>query len=138
MRVPLLVLLAFAAAGCSGPTEVDLGEDFTLAIGGSATIEGTRVTVTFEDVLDDSRCPVNADCLWPGEARVRLAVNTPARRVVLYTRSDANYAIVYQDGLRQLVIHLGTLLPLPSASGPIDKRAYRATLNAIWWERLEG
>lgn len=132
-----LVFLVVAALGCGGPTEVDLGEDFTLAIGGSATIDGTRVTITFEDVLSDNRCPINADCIVPGEARIQLGVNTPTRRVVLHTTADANYAVVYQDGISQLVVQLGTLLPLPSAGGPIDKRAYRATLNAIWWERLE-
>jgi len=132
-----LVFLAVAALGCGGPTEVDLGQDFTLAFGKSAAIEGTGITVTFEDVLEDSRCPNDVDCIQAGNARIQLAVNTPARRVVLHTHGDSTYAVVLQTGIRQLVIQLGTLLPYPQAGEPIDERTYRATLNAIWWERLE-
>ena len=133
-----LVFLVVAALGCGGPTEVDLGQDFTLAIGGSATIDGTRVTITFEDVLFDNRCPNDVDCILAGDAQIQLAVTTPARRVVLHTHGDSTYAVVLQTGISQLVIQLGTLLPYPQAGEPIDKRTYRATLNAIWWERLEG
>ena len=133
-----LVFLVVAALGCGGPTEVDLGQDFTLAFGKSAAIEGTGITVTFEDVLEDSRCPNDVDCIQAGNARIQLAVNTPARRVVLHTHGDSTYAVVLQTGISQLVIQLGTLLPYPQAGEPIDERTYRATLNAIWWERLEG
>jgi hypothetical protein len=135
---PLLVVLAAALVGCGGPTEVSIDQDFALAFGKSAAIEGTGITVTFEDVLEDSRCPINAVCVWAGNARIQLAVNTPARHVVLQTRSDSNYAVVYQEGIRQLVVQLGTLLPEPVAGEPINKRNYRATLKAMRWERLEG
>lgn len=137
MRAALFLVLAVAVVGCGGPTEVDLGQDFTLAFGKSAAIEGTGITVTFEDVLEDSRCPNDVDCIQAGNARIQLAVNTPARRVVLHTHGDSTYAVVLQTGIRQLVIQLGTLLPYPQAGEPIDERTYRATLNAIWWERLE-
>jgi len=133
-----LVLLAVAALGCNGPTEVAVDEEFTLGVGESVTIGRTGIIVTFEDMLEDSRCPINAYCVWAGNARIQLAVSTPARRVVLQTRSDSNYAVVHQEGIRQLVVQLGNLLPEPVAGEPIDKQAYRATLKAMWWERLEG
>ncbi len=129
---------AAVLVGCGGPTEVDIDQDFTLAFGKSVTIEDTRVTVTFEDVLEDTRCPNDTDCLLAGNARIQLAVTTPVRRVVVQTRADSNYAVVFQEGIRQLVVQLGTLLPYPQAGETIDKRTYRATLKAMRWERLEG
>jgi len=134
---PILVVLAAVLVGCGGPTEVNIDQDFTLGIGESVTIENTGITITFEDVLEDSRCPINAACVWAGNARIQLAVNTPARHVVLQTRSDSNYAVVYQEGIRQLMVQLGTLLPEPVAGETTDKQDYKSTMKAMWWERLE-
>jgi hypothetical protein len=134
---PLLVVLAAALVGCGGPTEVNIDQDFTLAFGESVTIGSTGIEVTFEDVLEDSRCPINAVCVWAGNARIQLAVTTPVRRVVLQTRSDSNYAVVYQEGIRQLVVQLGTLLPEPVAGETTDKQDYKSIMKAMWWERLE-
>ncbi len=75
--------------------------------------------------------------MWAGNARIQLAVNTPARHVVLQTRSDSNYAVVYQEGIRQLVVQLGNLLPEPVAGETTDKQDYKSTMKAMWWERLE-
>lgn len=133
-----LGFLAVAALGCGGPTEVDIDQDFTLAFGKSATIEGTDVTVTFEDVLEDTRCANDTDCLWAGNARIQLGVNTPTRHVILNTYTEPNYGILYRKGIRELAVQVQTLLPHREIGGTIDRRAYRVTLKAMWWERLEG
>jgi hypothetical protein len=78
MRILILagaLLLAGCAASNGFPDEprVKAGEEFTLAAGASASIDG-RYLVTFEKVVEDSRCPMNARCVWEGNARVALTV----------------------------------------------------------------
>jgi hypothetical protein len=43
---------------------------FRLKIGESATIFGGTAKVT--DVLEDSRCPESAECVWTGTVKVRI------------------------------------------------------------------
>ncbi len=137
MRRFVLIALLLATA-CGGPTEVAIDQDFTLAFGRSVAIENTGYTVTFQDVLQDSRCPVNADCVWAGNARIRLAINRPTRHVAVNTDLDPRHAVIAEAGIRQLVLQLEALSPLPQVDRPTNKDAYRATLRAVRWERLEG
>ena len=51
-----------------------LGEEFTLALGESVGIDQKGTIIAFEKVIDDSRCPMNARCIWEGNARIALKV----------------------------------------------------------------
>jgi hypothetical protein len=64
-------------AGCAGPSDVPgvgLGEQFSLAPGQSASIEGEDLAVRFVEVIGDSRCPEGAVCIWAGEVSCRLEI----------------------------------------------------------------
>lgn len=54
--------------------KVFLDKEFSLGVGQSATIEGERLVIEFETVLEDSRCPVNAVCVWAGNGKVELKI----------------------------------------------------------------
>lgn len=101
-RPLLLVALVLAAVGCTGadrrspadpmpPTQTPvsepaprlpgpptLGAPFTIERGGSAALDG--VALTFEEVTENSRCPEDTPCVWPGRAVVRLAVEAGGQR----------------------------------------------------------
>jgi hypothetical protein len=75
------ILLAFTATlltGCgatylstlASSPEIKPGEEFDLGIGGMARLAGTGFHVVFDKVLEDSRCPMNARCIWEGNAKV--------------------------------------------------------------------
>ena len=67
----LLVLTACASKPPARPP-VKTGEEFTLALGESVGIEQKSVVVKFEQVIEDSRCPMNARCIWEGNARIAI------------------------------------------------------------------
>ncbi len=122
----LLVLLAAALVGCGGPTEVQFEQDFTLAIGKSASIEGTRITVTFLNLLEDSRCPINAICVTAGNAKIQLALRDP-RRVAEVNIPDQPRG----EFVGQIEIRLMELTPEPEVGKQLDRGDYRATFRAI-------
>jgi hypothetical protein len=74
----LLASIVFLFAGCgathvariTSAPEVKLGEDFDLAVGKVARIEGHTLHVYFAKVIEDSRCPMNARCIWEGNAKI--------------------------------------------------------------------
>jgi hypothetical protein len=90
---PILALLVLACGGdATGPErEVPLDQEFTLALGESATVESLGLRITFAHVLEDSRCPPKAYCFWIGNVRVALDIETtvePANLVHLCTFQD--------------------------------------------------
>ncbi len=44
----------------------------TVARGGRAVIAGTGWTIKFLEVVEDSRCPIDVQCIWAGQVVVRL------------------------------------------------------------------
>jgi hypothetical protein len=79
-RILAGALLALTSACTLLPTDssgklVPAGEDFTLAEGQTALVREPRVAVRFLEVTEDSRCPIEADCITAGNATVRLRVS---------------------------------------------------------------
>lgn len=66
----ILVLSAFALAGCAAVPP--LAASPTAALGQTATVDGLRVKPLA--IIEDSRCPINAVCVWAGRLVVRAEV----------------------------------------------------------------
>ena len=70
--------LCMASCGANGgptvPRNVNLGEPFDLGAAQMAVVGDTGLTVTFDRVAADSRCPVDVQCIWEGDATVVLGV----------------------------------------------------------------
>ena len=56
------LLCSFIACGIKS----SLGQEFSLAIGQSATITGENLKITFKEVLEDSRCARDVICIQAG------------------------------------------------------------------------
>ena len=127
MRPWLLVLGAGAAFGCARPQSqrVPAGSEFELPIGMAAEVGGGP-GVTFMDVVEDSRCPIDAICIQAGRATVRLAVEHAGNRreIQLSTREGPA-----ADTVHGLEIRLIALLPPPRAAAPTPADSYRVTLQ---------
>ena len=51
----------------------DAGEPLALTIGQTGERDGHAIR--FDEVTENSRCPVNMACVWPGRARVALVID---------------------------------------------------------------
>ncbi|MEM7052221.1 MAG: hypothetical protein AAF604_21320 [Acidobacteriota bacterium] len=67
-----LCLLTALACQSTASMTVPGGEPFRLAVGESARLEDSDLKVVFEAVIGDSRCPRGVQCVWAGEATIRL------------------------------------------------------------------
>ena len=125
----LVVVLALAMGRIGGSSgRVTLGESFVLRIGESSRIEAEAVQVGFEDVAADSRCPKGEQCIWEGDATVRVWLqreSQPKEMCELHTSSKgdgAASALSYE-------VRLHRLDPHPISGRTIAKEDYRATLE---------
>jgi hypothetical protein len=69
----ICLLLLPASFSCStisgGNIKAVLGQEFTLPVGQTAEIDSEGLSITFEGVISDSRCPKYAKCVSAGEAQ---------------------------------------------------------------------
>lgn len=109
----LLVLTGCApqSAGSSAPP-AETGTQAAVAIGQSARFGGTAIEPV--RLIEDSRCPVDATCVWAGRLVVGVAVRSPAdggqREVVLgepFTVSGRDYVLASATPDRQAGIGTG-------------------------------
>jgi hypothetical protein len=87
--------------------QATLGENFTLQIGETALIGGADVCIRLDSVPSDSRCPLNALCVWPGNAKVAITVCTKSgesaqRELNTFTEPKTATFLNYQIDLAEL------------------------------------
>jgi len=109
------------------PRVVPVGEDFVLAPGQRVTIGESGLTIEFERVTSDSRCPKDVQCVWAGNAAIRIQVveqMSEPRLVELDTYGDRQKAQLGEFDLQ--VVALG---PDPVSTERIEPQQYRLTLR---------
>lgn len=138
--ISLLLVVAIFAACAGAPVEVpdpvhgpvEVGQEFTLAVGDSARIGATELVLMFESVSEDSRCARNVTCIWEGNARVKLVLRDHSHRdartiEVLDENLELNTSGRFEQRRKIPVgfIELRRLAPRPPIEDP---KKYVATL----------
>ena len=134
-----LIVLAAIFSACAMPSnpegpggvisgiQAEAGREFDISVGQEAQVRGTPLTIRFIRISEDSRCPSDVQCVWAGNAIVRLglsATGIAGDEVSLNTTLDpksANYG-----GYR---ISLTGLKPVPRSGTAIPAASYVATLE---------
>jgi hypothetical protein len=102
-----------------------LNTEFTLAPTQATRIDGTSLTVRFNAVSGDSRCPADALCIQGGSADVEITARSDGSTRD-YELRTGDMRPVQHDGL---TITLVQLAPYPFSSRTIQSGEYRATLK---------
>ncbi|MFX0084366.1 MAG: hypothetical protein ACFFAU_01730 [Candidatus Hodarchaeota archaeon] len=109
------------------PTEVKFGKidtEFSLYIGESVIIKDHGIKLKFVDVLSDSRCPSDVECIWEGT--VSLLIN------IQYNSQDLGNFILNSSNLHKAsfmgyYVKFTELKPYPISTETIPKTSYHAT-----------
>jgi hypothetical protein len=101
-----------------------VGEEFTLAENESIWIEKGMFLITLDAVIEDSRCPENAECFWEGNAKVQVSVGEEVFILTLgkLLEGDQNSASL-GDGM---VLRVVEIEPFPGSEQ--DSQPYSVTL----------
>jgi len=122
-----IILVSLAPAAAAG--NIPIGQPFILTPGEEVDVGNMPLLVRFDEVLMDSRCPIDVTCFWEGEAATQLTLSAPdveGEAVELHTplsplgSSSAEFL--------QHVITLRALNPYPDTTQPTDPEDYRLEL----------
>ena len=123
-----MLVMLFLAAGCSKEVEVNayLNQQVRLPVGKTAIITNEDLSIKFEQVTDDSRCPAGATCVWAGEAKCQTMVTLKGvSSPLVLTVSGSSESPTVFEGYTFTI----NLEPYPQAGLTIDKTNYVMVLK---------
>jgi hypothetical protein len=125
----IFVIMAFIwlSATLADSGKMPINKEFSLGIGQTASIEGEGPVIKFKAVLEDSRCPVNAVCVWAGNGKVKFEVidiDGQNKTVILNTEEEPRATI-----LRKHKLELISLSPPRIDGASISPGDYAVTLR---------
>ncbi|MBW4620750.1 MAG: hypothetical protein KME17_15520 [Cyanosarcina radialis HA8281-LM2] len=95
----------------------------------TVSFEEGKLTLYFQEVLEDSRCPVGTECFWEGNAKILLSVSQGDKEPVEVTLNTSGKAGMSQAAVAfEYLIKLDRLGPYPTAIGKPNLEDYVATL----------
>jgi hypothetical protein len=132
-------VLVVALMGCqhakearADDVEFHLNEAFALAGGQDAVITGEKLRLHFDEVLEDSRCPTQVECVWTGQARIAIVVQLgeSAPKTLAFNTNPAPGQNLQAAQVGEYMIKLLSLEPNPQTpEDAVALEQYRATLE---------
>lgn len=99
----------------------EVQSDFHFILGESFTLPNGSI-ITFTDVLEDSRCPTDVDCVWEGNFKMLLQVNNEGKLL----NSNLEPKSLEVDGL---TLSISKVEPAPISTREISKNEYSVTIK---------
>lgn len=129
IRCWMLLPVAIGLFGCSSASSqmqqsIALGTEVTLALGATALLQAEEVSIQFDGVTADSRCPQGITCVWAGEATVALTIRIDSQPAIRQEVAGGKDTVV--GSYRVTVIEV---LPQARESVRIAPEDYRATVK---------
>ena len=130
------IFVAVAAIGCGNPTVsngapessfLPAPREVLLRYGEDIRLEGSVLRLSFNEVLEDSRCPVDVTCVWEGNGKVVIGIAAgmgPTHGLILNTSLDPRS--VTWSGIRVTLLEL---TPTPHAGTNIPPKDYAVLLK---------
>ncbi len=125
--VALFCLLSVTACDFWSPTEPSrINAEIVLGPGQVRSVNGADLSIRFEQVVGDNRCPGDAICILGGSATVRILVQGPGSASERYDLTTGEMRPAQHRDVR---IELVEVTPYPFASMPFDPSEYRVKLR---------
>lgn len=138
----LWLLAACQGATSSAPVTTTVDTEFSLVPGQTAIISDADLTITFNSILSDERCPTDVECVASGPVTISLAIqqgeDTPAN-ITLETLTDTSgrspegsfEGINSQVETGNYFVRVVGVLPYPKNLSGIKVSDYEVTLLVI-------
>lgn len=121
------LILVIAAACATGRVNVPLGEPFDLRYGQTAVVENV-MQIRFVELVSDSRCPRTVQCVWAGNAEIRLEIEADGRAEVHTLNTNATLQAPNEVTAFGHRVRLVELAPYPETPAEPERSRYMARL----------
>jgi hypothetical protein len=131
----LATMIVFVAAACQedGPDDpiiVSVYTQFNIAFDQEASIKDENLILKFAEVVEDSRCPDDVQCIWEGRLVITINANNQPLELSIGGQSEP---IVTMEGHRITIVEV--VEPTPKSGVDAKDSDYIVTLKV---EKIQG
>lgn len=101
---------------------------FQLIINQTAIIETANISLTFLNITEDSRCPEDAVCVWPGQVKALFSMKINQQQEIFNLTLNSNET-QSQKTMAGYMVKLSKVDPYPKSDKTISTGSYVATLT---------
>jgi hypothetical protein len=117
----LFILFGVSAAAAQATEQIKIKN------GGQAVTKKGRITVRFLELVEDSRCPEDVNCIWAGVARIKIRLSKNGNSSVFELNTNQRDKPAVFQGYS---FTLTDFRPRPSSTAKYSPSAYSVTLSA--------
>ena len=118
----IALVFAFAISGIAQTPEY-----LTVKVGKQGIAKKSKLRIKFVSVVEDSRCPTGANCVWAGNARIKVKIsNGQTSQEFEFNSNDGPKG----DSFDGWAVYLEELKPYPKA-GKAQAGKYQAKFKVI-------
>ena len=121
----LMLMLAFAVVPVSAARRA---ETVRVQINKEKKFPKAKLSVRFVELVEDSRCPTDTQCVWAGNAKIKIRVTMNGRTHDLSLDTNGPHQAATAEGY---TIKLLSLTPAPRSNIRVDRNGYVATFEAV-------
>ena len=96
-------------------------------VGQEKLVLGTGIKVKFIEVLEDGRCPADANCVWAGSAKIKLHLSKAGKSDTVELNTGVDPKEIKFAGY---TFKIAALTPYPRSNIRINRLGYVVTLTA--------
>ncbi|MFY0608458.1 MAG: hypothetical protein JXR10_17190 [Cyclobacteriaceae bacterium] len=94
------------------PSNHRLGDTVTVHLGDTVEVGSVPYRVSFDALLSDSRCPLDAVCVWGGEVKTQVSISNRSNAMTMVLGFYEPWKVP-RDTFEQVTIELLGVLPHP-------------------------
>ena len=119
LLLSLFLLTGFSFASARAP------EQIVVKNGEQKVTKTGRITIKFLELVEDSRCPADVNCVWAGIAKIKIQLKRNGKSAVVELNTQNEKSTVFQGHK----ITLNDLQPRQSTTSKYSASAYTATIS---------
>lgn len=127
MRTVLFAFILTIVFGSFFSLQAQTGQEAAVRVNKQKKFSKSKLTIKFVSLIEDSRCPQGTDCIWAGNAKVKIKVTgKKGKSETFELNTTLEPKSVKFEGYE---IKLVDVTPYPRANVRIDPRGYTARLS---------
>ena len=129
MKTIILTLIMTLFCGAFATVDAQKVQSLKVRVGEQKKFTGSKINVKFISLVEDSRCPAGVNCVWAGNAKIKVQISegkNAGETFEINTNIGAKGAT-----FSSYAVNLIELTPAPQADSKTAANSYTATFSIV-------